>query len=519
MAARFAPLTHDDPREVGGYALRARLGAGGMGRVYLSFTPGGRALAIKVIRPEHAEDEEFRRRFQHEVAAAQRVQGIYTAPVVDADSEAALPWLATAYVPGPSLRQAVAEHGPLPLPSVFRLLAGVAEGLTAIHECGLIHRDLTPANVLLAADGPRVIDFGIAHAAAATSLTRTGLTVGTPAFLSPEQVRGRSATSATDVFALGHLAVVAATGHTAFGEGNQDALLYRIIHEPPDLDDCPHEVRAIAQRCLAKDPAERPTLTEVLERTRAQVHGQTMRLATESWLPPAIVSSLSAYDTAVYTAARTKPETKARTTGEGGAPRGTAGTGREPGTGFDGKSIVQGLAALAALVAFLAIGPEKVFDTIGELFSGSSSRSSAGDTTDTTLEYPSSPGLSSGDTTDTTSAYTSPTSSTEEDTTDEGSSLPAGCAEALQSIAAFNRMPIESDMVGNSIQFRQLAAGFGVAVDEATDPEVISALETLATDFETAAGHLQAEDFDSYSAMRPEINDDIDALSPACEPG
>lgn len=218
MTDRFKPLTDDDPRSVGGYDLRARLGAGGMGRVYLAFTPGGRALALKVVRPDYAEDDEFRRRFRKEIDAAQRVQGLYTAPVVDADSEAALPWLATAYVPGPSLHQAVVEHGPLPPNTVFRLLAGVAEGLTAIHACNLIHRDLKPANILLAEDGPRVIDFGIAHAADATALTSTHVRVGTPAFMAPEQIRGHSATSATDVFALGNLAVFAATGRTAFGE-------------------------------------------------------------------------------------------------------------------------------------------------------------------------------------------------------------------------------------------------------------------------------------------------------------
>lgn len=284
MATRFAPLTPDDPPQAGRYTLRARLGAGGMGRVYLAFSPGGRALAIKVIRPEHAENEEFRRRFQQEVTAARRVQGLYTAPVVDADPNAPLPWLATAYVPGPSLRHAVAEHGPLPLPTVFRLLAGVAEGLTAVHAAGIIHRDLTPANVLLAEDGPRVIDFGIAHAAEATSLTRTGLKIGTPAYMAPEQIRGQAATFATDVHSLGNLAVFAATGHPAFGEGNEEAMLYRIVYEPPDLTDCPPEVRAIAQRCLAKEPGERPSLVEIMEYSRAQTHGQTMRLAM-SWLP------------------------------------------------------------------------------------------------------------------------------------------------------------------------------------------------------------------------------------------
>jgi serine/threonine protein kinase len=296
MAPSFAPLAPEDPREIGGYPLLARLGAGGMGRVYLSITQGGHALAIKIILPEHAQDEEFRRRFEREVAAAQRVQNLYTAQVVNADTKAPLPWMAAAYVPGPSLRQAVADHGPLPLPTVFRLVAGVAEGLAAVHACGIIHRDLKPANVLLAPDGPRVIDFGIAHAAAATSLTRTGQRIGTPAFMAPEQVRGRSATPATDVFALGNLAVFAVSGRSAFGEGNADALLYRIRNEPPDLDDCPDQLRAIVARCLAKNPAERPDLTEVMDYARRQTRGH---IFAGSWLPTAIATSLDTYYTAL----------------------------------------------------------------------------------------------------------------------------------------------------------------------------------------------------------------------------
>jgi eukaryotic-like serine/threonine-protein kinase len=311
MAARFAPLASGDPHEVGGYPLCARLGAGGMGRVYLAFTPGGRALAIKVVRPEYADDEEFRRRFQREVATAQRVQGLYTAPVVDADTKAPLPWLATAYVPGPTLRQAVADHGPLPPSTVLRLLAGVAEGLAAVHACDIIHRDLTPANVLLADDGPRVIDFGIAHAAAATSLTRTGLSIGTPAFLAPEQVRGRAITPAVDVFALGHLVVFAATGHAAFGEGNQEALFYRILNDSPNVDDCPHELRAIALRCLAKEPDGRPTLTEVMEYATEQTQGQTRPLPG-SWLPAPLAATFDAYDTVAYAPAKTKRVTETK---------------------------------------------------------------------------------------------------------------------------------------------------------------------------------------------------------------
>ncbi|MFI9818437.1 serine/threonine-protein kinase [Saccharothrix variisporea] len=352
MTAGFAPLTADDPTEVGGYELRARIGVGGMGRVYLAFTPGGRALAIKVVRSEHAEDEEFRRRFRQEVDIARRVQGLYTATVVDADPDAVLPWLATSYVSGPSVRQAVADHGPLPLPTVFRLLAGAAEGLSAIHACGLVHRDLTPANVLLADDGPRVIDFGIAHAAAATSLTRTGVQVGTPALMAPEQVRGKPATRATDVFALGQLAVFAATGHTAFGEGNPDALFYRILNEPPDLDDCPPELRPIAERCLAKDPDDRPELTEVIEYARARTHGQTVLLTTDSWLPDDLVTALVAFDPSAYQ----------RTAVEPPQPRVPTAVLPPPGTnrGSVIAAIVGSALAVATVATVVAIGPGEI---------------------------------------------------------------------------------------------------------------------------------------------------------------
>ncbi|HEX4705803.1 MAG TPA: protein kinase [Pseudonocardiaceae bacterium] len=299
MVARFAPLAADDPHTIAGYTLRARIGVGGMGRVYLAFSPGGRPLAIKVVRPEFAQDEEFRRRFQQEVAAAQRVQGMFTAQVVDADTRGPLPWLATAYVPGPSLAQAVAEHGPLPPPTVFRLMAGVAEGLAAVHACGLIHRDLKPANVLLAADGPRVIDFGIAHAAGATAITRTGMRVGTPAFMAPEQIRDGAATPAVDVFALGNLALFAAIGRTAFGNGNTEALFHRILNEQPDLGGCPPALCAILERCLAKEPGGRPTLGDIMTYARAHTRGDTLS-AARSWLPESIVTSFAGYDTGAF---------------------------------------------------------------------------------------------------------------------------------------------------------------------------------------------------------------------------
>jgi eukaryotic-like serine/threonine-protein kinase len=295
MTARFTPLYPDDPAEVAGYALRARLGSGGMGTVYLSFSRGGRPVAIKVVKREFADDAEFRRRFAREITAAQQVQGHFTAPVVDADPNAPVPWLATAYIAGPSLQDAVGEYGPFPPFTVFRLLAGAAEGIAAVHQAGLIHRDLKPANVLLAADGPRVIDFGIAHAADSSTLTGKGHSIGTPAYMAPEQIRGGEVTAATDVFGLGQLAVFAATGHAAFGEGPTEALIYRILNERPNLADCPAELRPIAERCLARDPADRPGVGEVIDYARDSMRGGTMRVLDEPWLPASVAAALSEY--------------------------------------------------------------------------------------------------------------------------------------------------------------------------------------------------------------------------------
>ncbi|MGX1541688.1 protein kinase domain-containing protein [Streptomyces adustus] len=289
----FRALEAGDPATVGGYRLSARLGAGGMGKVYLSYTPGGRAVAIKVIRPEFSEDPEFRRRFKQEVDAAQRVQGLYTAPVIDADPDGPRPWLATAYVPGPSLADAVAAHGPLPVPTVLLLVAGIAEALHVIHRAGIVHRDLKPSNVLLASDGPRVIDFGIARAADATALTGSGVTVGTPSFMAPEQAAGREITAATDVFALGQVAAYAALGTPAFGEGTGHGVLYRIVHEEPDLSALPEGTRELVTRCLAKDPAARPSVTDVVALCQA-ASAETVLRRPEEWLPGAVAADIPA---------------------------------------------------------------------------------------------------------------------------------------------------------------------------------------------------------------------------------
>ncbi|GHF28428.1 serine/threonine-protein kinase [Streptomyces griseoluteus] len=261
----FRPLQADDPVMVGGYRLAARLGAGGMGRVYLAHTRGGRPVAIKVVRSELADDPAFRRRFRREIAAARRVRGAYTAELIDAGPEAEPPWLATLYVPGPSLADVVAERGPLPVPAVLRLMAGVAEALQAIHGAGIVHRDLKPSNVLLATDGPRVIDFGISLAADATSFTATDAAMGTPVFMAPEQASGGEITPATDVFALGQTAAFAALGEPLYGDGSLPAVLYRIVHSAPDLSLLPEELRPLFARCLAADPKERATLADIVQ--------------------------------------------------------------------------------------------------------------------------------------------------------------------------------------------------------------------------------------------------------------
>ncbi|MEV6976970.1 serine/threonine-protein kinase [Kitasatospora sp. NPDC093806] len=293
LPAAFQPLTGDDPAAVGGYRLFARLGAGGMGRVYLSYTRGGRPVALKVVRPELAEDPDFRQRFAGEVANARLIHGLYTAQVVDAGVDDALPWLATAYVPGPSLHQVVNHGGPLAEPTVLLLVAGIAEALQAIHAAGVVHRDLKPANVLIAADGPRVIDFGIARAADALALTGTGLRIGSPGFMAPEQAQGRAATPASDVFALGALAAYAAGGTPVFGDGPAASALYRVIHDEADLGTVPASLRALIERCLAKRPEDRPTAAQVLEAVHAHPALVGDLRFAEGWLPARVSAEIA----------------------------------------------------------------------------------------------------------------------------------------------------------------------------------------------------------------------------------
>jgi serine/threonine protein kinase len=266
------PLRRWDPEQIGGYTLIGRLGAGAMGQVYLGRSAAGRLVAVKTIKIELAEERDFRTRFAQEVAAARRVSGAFTAAVVAADPEADMPWLATAYVPAPSLSTLVRACGPLPVPAVRWLGAGCAEALESIHGTGLVHRDLKPSNVLVSPDGPRVIDFGVARAAERIQLTVTRGAVGTPAYMAPEQARDtRQATVASDVFSLGATMLFAATGHAPYqGETVMD-LLVRLATEPPDLAGLPAELADIVRPCLERDPRKRPTSAAVLAHLAADI--------------------------------------------------------------------------------------------------------------------------------------------------------------------------------------------------------------------------------------------------------
>ncbi|QKW07447.1 serine/threonine protein kinase [Streptomyces sp. NA04227] len=282
---------------IGAYRLLGRLGAGGMGEVLLARSDRGRTVAVKLVRRELAEQDEFRSRFRQEVEAARRVGGQWTAPVLDADTEAEVPWVATGYVAGPSLQQVVGQdHGPLPERSVRILAAGLAHALGDIHRAGLVHRDLKPSNVLVTIDGPRVIDFGIARALETVTdggLTRTGALVGSPGFMAPEQVRGDTITPACDVFCLGSILAYAATGALPFGTANSGvhALMFRIAQEAPDLSEVPESLAELVRDCLQKNPAARPGLDEILERTGAEDTVADGR-ARDPWLPGALVAQL-----------------------------------------------------------------------------------------------------------------------------------------------------------------------------------------------------------------------------------
>ncbi|MCB5178915.1 serine/threonine-protein kinase, partial [Streptomyces antimicrobicus] len=291
------PLEAGEPRAIGPYRLLGRLGAGGMGRVYLGRSAGGRTVAVKIVHPHFATDTEFRTRFRREVEAARRVGGEWTAPVLDADPDAEVPWVATGYVAGPSLDRAVASHGPLPEPTVRAIGAGLARALVAVHGLGLVHRDVKPSNVLLTlgtaggaggeAGGPRLIDFGIARATDGTaSLTSTGVSIGSPGYMSPEQILGKGVTGASDIFSLGAVLAFAATGRPPFSGDNSATLLYKVVHEEPDLTDVPAALVPLVGACLAKAAADRPTPEAVAAELGAA-------LGVPGWLPAPLVEEAS----------------------------------------------------------------------------------------------------------------------------------------------------------------------------------------------------------------------------------
>uniref|UniRef100_UPI0025AF64A4 serine/threonine-protein kinase n=1 Tax=Amycolatopsis solani TaxID=3028615 RepID=UPI0025AF64A4 len=288
------PLEAGEARTAGKYRLVAELGEGGMGRVLLGVAPDGRLVALKQVHAEFARDPHFRGRFRQEVVASQRVSGAFTAAVMDADPDAETPWLASVFVTGPSLKEAVEATGPLPAEAVRRLAVGLASALIEIHRVGLIHRDLKPGNVLLTGDGPRVIDFGIARATeGGADLTGTGGIVGSPAFMSPEQAESRPLTPASDVFSLGGLLVMAATGRGPFTGSPTAQLLYNVVHAVPDLTGVPPELRALVEPCLAKDPARRPSPQQILDFLGAVPPGSG---------PPAVHALIDAQDTAIRAA-------------------------------------------------------------------------------------------------------------------------------------------------------------------------------------------------------------------------
>lgn len=294
------PLEPGDPESIGAYRLLGRLGEGGMGRVYLARSPRGRTVAVKTIQPGLARDPGFRLRFAEEIAAARRVGGAWTASVLDADTEATTPWVATGYIAGPSLHQVVTEdYGPLPEPSSAALAAGLVRALRDIHDTGIVHRDLKPSNVLITLDGPRVIDFGIARAidaATAAGLTRTGAVIGSPGFMSPEQIRGERLTTASDVFSLGCVLAFAATGKLPFGteDSGGHALMFRIVAEEAKLDDIADgPLAGLIRDCLGKQPDQRPTIADLLARTAddAEPRGE--------WLPAEVLGQLGRHAVAL----------------------------------------------------------------------------------------------------------------------------------------------------------------------------------------------------------------------------
>jgi serine/threonine protein kinase len=291
-----APLRSWDPERIGPYVILGRLGAGAMGQVYLGRSAAGRLVAVKTIRVDLAEEAGFRTRFAQEVAAARRVSGFFTAAVVEADPDADLPWLATAYVPAPSLARLVKACGPLPVTSVRWLAAGCAEALESIHGAGLVHRDLKPSNVLVAPDGPRVIDFGVARAAERMGMATAGGAVGTPAYMAPEQARDtREASAASDVYALGATLLFAATGHPPYQGDSVLDVLARLATEEPDLAGLPGELAGLITACLRRVPRERPTSSVMLAQLGQFTETRPGAAGEHSYLPDAAMALIAQY--------------------------------------------------------------------------------------------------------------------------------------------------------------------------------------------------------------------------------
>jgi len=319
------PLRRWDPERIGPYLLLGRLGAGAMGQVFLGRSTAGRLVAVKTIKIEFAEEAGFRARFAHEVAAARRVSGVFTAAVVAADADADVPWLATAYVPAPSLADLVRTCGPLPVPATRWLAAGCAEALESIHTAGLVHRDLKPSNVLVSPDGPRVIDFGVARAAERIQLTVTHGAVGTPAYMAPEQARDtRQASAASDVFALGATLLFAATGHAPYqGETVMDVLV-RLATEPPDLSGLPAELTDLVTACLERSPRKRPTSAALLGRLGPFVAGPAAQNGHHAYLTAPAMMLIGEYQHGPPFATRAPAGDAAGDATEGGTGGGNA---------------------------------------------------------------------------------------------------------------------------------------------------------------------------------------------------
>ncbi|MFJ6699659.1 protein kinase [Streptomyces sp. NPDC091272] len=312
-------LRREDPRVVGSFRIHRRLGAGGMGVVYLGSDRRGQRVALKVIRPDLAEDQEFRSRFAREVSAARRIRGGCTARLVAADLDADRPWFATQYVPGPSLHDRVADEGSLIAAEVAAIGAALAEGLVAVHEAGVVHRDLKPSNILLSPKGPRIIDFGIAWATGASTLTHVGTAVGSPGFLAPEQVRGATVTPATDVFALGATLAYAATADSPFGQGSSEVMLYRVVHEEPLLGGVPDALAPLVRACLSKEQEERPSTLQLSMRLK-EIAAREAQGGGPDKRPPA--QRAPAVDS--YADQRTQRSTQPRRSGEQHRPDGAS---------------------------------------------------------------------------------------------------------------------------------------------------------------------------------------------------